>query len=121
MPQTRLAREGTIKRLQRAPGSCNVDGCAGVPVVKGKCRDHLVWSKRNPDRLGGRAVARLRDQLTRRDGYRCRHPDAGRDTCTLDTVLEVHHLDGDVTHNALTNLELRCRRHNPRGGGLHRH
>jgi hypothetical protein len=107
--------------VQRALGSCSTPGCAGVPIAKGKCREHLVWPKRNPDRADGRTIAKLRDRLAQRDGNRCQHPDAGPGTCTRgDFPLEVHHRDGDVTHDALDNLELRCRRHHPRGGGLHK-
>jgi hypothetical protein len=104
--------------LTRAPGTCATPGCAGVPVAKGRCREHLVWPKRNPDRADGRTIAKLRDRLVRRDGYRCCHPEASETTCTRgDFPLEVHHLAGDVTDNRLEVLELRCRRHNPRGGG----
>jgi HNH endonuclease len=107
--------------VERAPGTCAEPGCAGIPVAKGRCRAHLVWPKRNPDRADGRTVRNLRDRLARRDGYRCRHPDASERTCTRgDFPLEVHHRDGDVRNDALDNLELRCRRHNPRGGGLHK-
>jgi hypothetical protein len=92
-----------------------------VPVHKGKCSEHLIWPKRNADRADGRTIRKLRDRLARRDGNGCQHPDAGPATCTRpDFPLEVHHRDGDVTHDALENLELRCRRHNPRGGGLHK-
>jgi hypothetical protein len=106
--------------LTRAPGTCARPGCPSIPIAKGYCRAHLVWPKRNPDRADGRTIARLRDRLVRRDGYRCRHPDASPLTCTRgDFPLEVHHLDNDVTNNVLDNLELRCRRHNPRGATLH--
>jgi hypothetical protein len=105
--------------VQRAPSTCATPGCAGIPIAKGRCRKHLVWPRRNPARADGRTIRRLRDRLARRDGYRCRHRDAAPLTCTRgDFPLEVHHVDGDVTNDALDNLELRCRRHNPRGAGL---
>jgi hypothetical protein len=120
----RRASDGaTIRRvaLTRAPGTCAEPGCAGVPIAKGRCRQHLVWPKRNPDRADGRTIRRLRDRLARRDGYRCRHPDASPATCTRgEFPLEVHHLNGDVTDNRLEVLELRCRRHNPRGPATHK-
>jgi hypothetical protein len=107
--------------VQRALGTCSTPGCPGIPIAKGYCREHLVWPKRDPRRADGRTIARLRDRLVRRDGYRCADPDASERTCTrADYPLEVHHLDGDVTNDALDNLELRCRRHNPRGAGLHK-
>jgi HNH endonuclease len=107
--------------LTRAPGTCAEPGCAGVPVAKGRCRAHLTWPQRNPERADGRTIRKLRDRLVRRDGNRCRHPEASERTCTrADYPLEVHHRNGDVSDNRLDNLELRCRRHNPRGGGLHK-
>jgi hypothetical protein len=71
--------------VERAPGTCAEPGCAGIPVAKGRCRAHLVWPKRNPDRADGRTVRNLRDRLARRDGYRCRHPDASERTCSAAT------------------------------------
>jgi hypothetical protein len=38
----------------------------------------------------------------------------------LPFIMRPHHLNGDPSDDRLDNLELRCRRHNPRGGGLHR-
>jgi len=107
--------------LERAPGSCAEPGCWRVPVHRGRCQQHTQWVPRNPDRADGRTIRRLRDELARRHGYRCQHPDASPTTCTRgDHPLEVHHLTADVTDNRLEVLELRCRRHNPRGGGLHK-
>jgi hypothetical protein len=107
--------------VQRAPGSCHTPGCSGIPVAKGYCREHLTWPKRNPARADGRTIRKLRDRLAQRDGNRCQHPDASAATCTRgDFPLEVHHRNADVRDDALENLELRCRRHNPRGGGLNK-
>jgi hypothetical protein len=107
--------------MRRAPSVCAEPGCPNAAVNRGRCREHLVWPKRNPKRMDGRTTRRKRDQLARRDGYRCQHPDASPATCTRgDFPLEVHHRDGDVSNDRLDNLELRCRRHNPRGAALHR-
>jgi hypothetical protein len=104
-----------------AKSVCAEVGCWRHAVKRGRCAVHFYWPKRNPLRADGRTIRKLRDRLARKHGYRCVHPDASERTCTRgDFPLEVHHLDGDVTNNALDNLELRCRRHNPRGAGLHR-
>ena len=65
-----------------------------------------------PGRADGRTIAKLRDRLARRDGYRCRTPTrASAHLHARRFPLEVHHLDGDVTNDPLDNLVLR-RRHN---------
>jgi hypothetical protein len=103
--------------LTRAPGTCAEPGCPNVPVAMGRCREHLTWPKRNPARADDRTIRKLRDRLVHRDGYRCRHPEASERSCTRDDwPLEVHHLNGDPSDDRLDNLELHCRRHNPRGG-----
>jgi hypothetical protein len=55
------------------------------------------------------AWRKLREGVLDRDGHRCR-------VCGATELLEVHHLDGDWRNDALSNLETRCRAHNPRGG-----
>ena len=72
---------------------------------------HYQWHvAASCNRPGSTRAWRVLLQLVlRRDGYRCV-------LCDSTEELEIHHLDGDWTNNAPSNLQTRCLRHNPRGG-----
>ena len=69
-PYTRLERgarpatdrHGSIRgvALTRAPGTCGEPGCAGVPVHRGRCREHARWPPRNSARMDGHTTKRHR-------------------------------------------------------------
>lgn len=50
----------------------------------------------------------LRQTIIERDNGRCVY-------CGSTTNLEVHHIDGNPKNDDPSNLETRCRKHNPRG------
>ena len=86
--------------MKRAPGTCNVDGCAGIPIYRGRCPLHVQWQGLSP-RQRGRALVARRDRILRARGRTCQQcGDGGR--------LELHHLDGDTTNDDPTNLRLLC-------------
>jgi 5-methylcytosine-specific restriction endonuclease McrA len=51
---------------------------------------------------------RLRQTIIERDDGRCV-------VCGVTERLEVHHIDGNPKNDDPSNLETRCRKHNPRG------
>jgi hypothetical protein len=86
--------------MKRAAGTCNVDRCAGIPVYRGRCREHLTWNTLAP-RQRGRALMRRRDRTMRARGARC-------ERCGAPPPLELHHRDGNPANDADANLELVC-------------
>jgi hypothetical protein len=79
--------------LTRAPRVCGEPGCVGVPVFNGRCRVHARWPSGNEARNGW--------------------------VCGSTDLIELHHLKG-VEDNRPEALELRCRKHNPRGAPTHK-
>jgi hypothetical protein len=78
--------------LTRAPGTCAEPGCAGIPIHRGRCKQHVRWPARNPGRgLDGPQTKRHRARLAREQRGRCARcgrripPGSG----------ELHHVDGD--------------------------
>ena len=59
-------------------------------------------------------MSRLKALLIAERGERCAVPG-----CGATELIELHHL-GDVTDNRPEALELRCRKHNPRGASTHK-
>jgi hypothetical protein len=100
--------------LARAPSVCGQPGCVGVPVFNGRCRKHARWPDGNAARANGWAMSRLKALLIAERGERCEVPG-----CEAVAPIEVHHLNG-VEDNRPEALELRCRRHNPRGAPTHK-
>ena len=97
--------------LTRARGVCLESGCAEFPVFGGRCKRHAVWPTTDPDRPSGWEMSRLKAMLIAERGARC-------EVCGSTELIELHHLNG-VQDNRPEALELRCRKHNPRGAGLH--
>ena len=87
--------------VKRAAGTCNVDGCAGIPIYRGRCPEHVQWNNLSP-RQRGRALMDQRDRMLRSRGRRCQQ-------CAGPPPLELHHVDGDVTNNEPDNTVLLCR------------
>jgi hypothetical protein len=100
--------------LARAPSVCGQPGCVGVPVFNGRCRVHARWPSGNEARANGWAMSRLKALLIAERGGRCEVPG-----CEAVGPIELHHLNG-VEDNRTDALELRCRKHNPRGQPLHK-
>lgn len=98
-PRTPRLRPGRLRRC---------------PVYGGRCREHARWPAGNPVRASGWEISRLKAMLIAEGGESCEQPG-----CEATTPLELHHVNGDPSDNHPDNLELRCRRHNPRGAGLH--
>ena len=96
----------------RAPSVCGQPGCVGVPVYGGRCREHARWPVGNLRRASGWEMSRLKAMLIAERGARCQ-------VCGSTELIELHHLNG-VQDNRPEALSLRCRRHNPRGAGLHK-
>lgn len=90
---------------RHVPAVCAEAGCGAVAVYLRRCRQHQLLQ---PARSEKRVIARLRAEIIRRDGERCA-------VCGATERLEVHHHNGDPSNNRLSNAELRCRRHHPRG------
>jgi hypothetical protein len=86
-------------------------GCVGVPVFNGRCRVHARWPSGNEARNGW-AMSRLKRLLIDERGERC-------EVCGSTDLIELHHLNG-VEDNRPEALELRCRKHNPRGAPTHK-
>jgi hypothetical protein len=84
-----------------------------VPVFNGRCKAHAVWPSGNEARANGWAMSRLKTLLIAERGERCEHP--GTDHAG---PVELHHLHG-VEDNRPEALEVRCRKHNPRGAPTH--
>jgi hypothetical protein len=103
--------------LTRAPGVCLEPGCAGVPVYRGRCKQHARWPPRNPARgLDGHETKRRRARLEREQRgrcARCRRP-------IPHGTGELHHRDGDPSNDAHSNLELVHAGCNPRGPATHK-
>lgn len=99
-------------RYRYAASTCAEPRCPNLAVKRGRCGVHQLPASA-PGRPGPRAVARLRAQLIAKFGERCA-------VCLATERLEVHHVNGDPSDNALRNVELRCAAHNPRGGGHQR-
>jgi hypothetical protein len=97
--------------LTRAPRVCGEPGCVGVPVFNGRCRVHARWPSGNEARNGW-AMSRLKRLLIDERGERC-------EVCGSTDLIELHHLNG-VEDNRPEALELRCRKHNPRGAPTHK-
>ena len=100
--------------LTRAPRVCGQPGCVDVPVFNGRCRAHARWPTGNQARANGWAMSRLKALLVAERGERCQHPGGGH-----AGPIELHHL-GSVEDNRPEALELRCRKHNPRGAPTHK-
>jgi hypothetical protein len=98
--------------LTRAPRVCGQPGCVGVPVFNGRCRVHAVWPSGNEARANGWAMSRLKALLIAERGERC-------EVCGSTELIELHHLHG-VEDNRPEAIELRCRKHNPRGAPTHK-
>jgi HNH endonuclease len=97
------------ERATRTVG-CAQPGCTGIPIHAGRCRAHARWPTGNPRRASGWEISRLKAMLIAERGERCEY--RGGDHAG---PLELHHVDSDPSNNHPDNLELRCRRHNPRG------
>jgi hypothetical protein len=103
--------------LTRAPGTCAEPGCIGIPVYRGRCRDHLIWPPRNPARtMDGHETKRQRARLWREQRGRCAR--CGR--LIPSGSGELHHVDGDPSNDAPANLVLVHAGCNPRGPVTHR-
>ena len=100
--------------MKRASGVCGQPGCVGVPVFNGRCTLPAVWPSGNEARANGWAMSRLKALLIAERGERCEHPSADH-----AGPIELHHLNG-VEDNRPEALELRCRKHNPRGAPAHK-
>jgi hypothetical protein len=109
----------TIRRmaLTRAPGTCATPGCTGVPIYRGRCKEHARWPPRHPARtMDGHETKRRRARLEREQRGRCAR--CGRRIPTGSG--ELNHVDGDPSNDRPANLELVHARCNPRGPATHK-
>ena len=103
--------------MRRAPGTCAVPGCVGIPVNRGRCKEHTRWPARNPARtMDGHTTKRRRARLERKQRGLC----ASCKQRIPPGTGELHHIDGDPSNNDPANLELRHARCNPRGPATHK-
>ena len=86
--------------MKRAPGTCNQPGCAGVPIYRGRCPQHVQWNNLSP-RQRGRALIDRRHRTMRARGHTCQQ-------CGGPPPLELHHLDGNPANDQPDNLSLLC-------------
>ena len=100
--------------LTRAPRVCGQPGCVGVPVFNRPlpgARGLAEWERGACERVGDEPVEGAADAER---GERCEHPSADH-----AGPIELNHLGG-VEDNRPDALELRCRKHNPRGAPTHK-
>jgi hypothetical protein len=102
--------------LTRAPGTCAEPGCVGVPVHRGRCKRHAHWPQRNPVRMDGHTTKRRRARLAREQRGRCAR--CGRRIA--HGTGELHHVNGDPSNDARSNLVLVHAACNPRGPATHK-
>ena len=82
-------------------------------MFNGRCKVHAVRPTGNEARANGWAMSRLKALLIAERGERCELPG-----CGATDLIELHHVRG-LDHNEPEALELRCRKHNPRGAPTH--
>jgi hypothetical protein len=84
-----------------------------LPMFGGRCRGHARWPTSNPGRASGGGTSKLKRLLIAQRGAPLQMP-----LLRGDAPLELH-LNG-VEDNRPEALELRCRKHNPRGAPTHK-
>jgi hypothetical protein len=103
---------GLLKAVGLRPAGGNYASAKQTIQRLGLDASHFVgqaWSRDQQlrDWSGYTRASRLRGHLARERGERC-EACGGVDWQGQPIPLEVHHVDGDRTHNALVNLRLLC-------------